>query len=33
MASGTLLMPLTRSSMLFDASSGAFSSAAFRFVT
>ena len=33
MASGTLLMPFSRSSMLFDASSGAFSSAAFRFVT
>ena len=32
-ASGTLAMPFTRSSRLFDASSGAFSIAAFRFVT
>ncbi len=32
-ASGTVLMPFTSSSMLLDASSGAFSSAALRFVT
>ena len=33
MASGTALMPLSNSSIDFDASSGAFSSAAFRLVT
>ena len=33
MSSGTLLMPRSRSSMLFDCSWGCFSSAAFRLVT